>query len=129
MYNETVVTSVKYLAGFFDADGSLGVYDGKLNVNVSQKTLMPLPLFKALWGGSIYTRKNGQHIWKTTDSSAGRALREMLPWLIVKKDQAVLGIEFANTLGQRGNRYKAMPLEILARRHEIATALKEAKRV
>lgn len=94
-----------YLAGFFDADGSIGITPPRdtslylLSIHVVQVVPAPLLLFQEAFGGKI-GRPRGDpprrpvRTWTCETKKAEAALRAMLPWLVVKRERAELALEF-----------------------------------
>ena|ERR1700746_3508465 len=122
-----------WCAGFFDGEGCVRAQGNQLHVRVSQRERRPLEVFLDLFGGgSIYenpgTRFGRTYVqlhWCATSSFAGKVLELMLPYLVVKHEQAVLGIEFAHTYGVNGSR---MSTSTRNRREEICQQLKVLKK-
>lgn len=124
-------------AGAFDGEGCVMVKVGgarggdKVRVTVVNTFRAFCDRFRDLYGGSVTVTEMAQYnsrwrtryTWEASGKSAVRALRNMLPYLLVKRSQAVLALEFADTLRQ-GVRH---PPEVLNRRAEIARLIKEAK--
>jgi hypothetical protein len=100
------IQQVIYAAGFFDGEGTVGTPHRRfLYVAASQVDPRPLQLLVELFGGAIYSHHQGPKFeakrvkpawrWNLTGASAAVALAEMLPYLIVKRDVAELGIALA----------------------------------
>lgn len=93
-------TRVIYAAGFFDGEGSISIVIGRGNqigslfISVGQIDERPLHLLKNLWGGSINLDNKRVSRWRLNHQKARDALAEMLPYLIVKREQAEVAIEF-----------------------------------
>ncbi|SRR5258708_4687996 len=95
-----------YMAGFFDGEGY--VYLQKVNRNhayslwvvVSNTNQEPLRLMKERWGGHLaYVKRHNliqRDIYRLfiSTNNAIRFLEEVLPYLIIKKPQAELALEF-----------------------------------
>ena len=99
-----------YLAGCIDSDGTIGVKRSTYAMRVRKDAgaavyservalrqtspLVPTMLQKA-FGGSLYmtkpSAKNGKnlHSWAATDQRAVECLRTVLPYLRIKRDQAL----------------------------------------
>ena len=105
------IEAVCYAAGFFDGEGSIDIrYECKahkngkryerfyLRVCVVQIVREPLDMLVSLWGGSISRRANGVHTWVATTASAAAFLRDVSPYLVVKKLEAQIGIELQATM-------------------------------
>lgn len=114
-----------YMAGFLDGEGSISIYRrGQTNtfvlsVKVAQKDRRPLELFRSEFGGYITRGKiSGVHYWGISCKAASSALSELLPFLIVKKEEALIGIEFQRQQLQTGGR-KITPEQIVYRQECI----------
>jgi hypothetical protein len=119
---------VAYLAGFFDGEGHIAIVrrtDARkrhkngtvskylrfcLNIAIGQTTRDVLDLFHAEFGGSIahtigkrsYDRGTYYRWdWRCGTAQASNALTQMLPFLIVKREQALLAVEFQSSMGER----------------------------
>lgn len=107
MQNKEIL--IAYCAGFFDGEGSILInranqtnnrssFGFSLQIDVSQISDIPLTIFQKIWGGEIYkyAQKNKSAIYKLRYSgkSAGFVLKDMLPYLSLKKDEATVAIEF-----------------------------------
>jgi hypothetical protein len=102
------MASVEYLAGFFDGEGCIGIRKPSLHgvrsdlyalwIGVSNTDPRPLQYFVKAFGGSVrgpyHGKRNHKPIyqWKVCSRQAENSLRAMLPYLIVKKDRAEIGI-------------------------------------
>lgn len=98
-----------YAAGFFDGEGCIQIArmrrKGKhdvyaLRVSANQRDARPLLLFAEHYGGKVRkherTRFGQCDMWRWLVSSAKAEafLLRVLPYLVVKKDQAELALEF-----------------------------------
>jgi hypothetical protein len=94
-----------YLAGFFDGEGSISIIRRKphghvLHVDVGQIDRRPLELLRSRFGGSIQLQRRHSFgrrdlwYWKTGSQNAVPFLEAMLPYLIVKREQAELALRF-----------------------------------
>jgi hypothetical protein len=98
-----------YLAGFFDGEGTVGIYKESYNTNSGKKTCFCLQvkcyntnieilnLFKHLFGGTVSKNSYGTKIcyqWGIAANDALKFLKTIEKYLIIKKNQALLGIEF-----------------------------------
>ncbi len=105
-------TEAVYLAGFFDGEGSIGVYrqNGKtptapkrvrLCVNVGGTNEESIRRFQRRYGGYVYARKRAAAhprwhdawSWVVWDAPARAVLVDLLPFLAVKREQALLAIQ------------------------------------
>jgi hypothetical protein len=131
--NETTTTtmtkheSLIWCAGFFDASGRIQISKPTksdaiaIAITISKTTKHALVQFqRQIGGGGVaeLTSQTRHHTWRwqQTGWGAGVLLESMLPWLVIKRDQAILGIELAYTINNSRN--KLAP-EVIARREEI----------
>lgn len=119
-------TQCAYLAGFFDGEGTatlslLSKQDGgkrhTLVVSVVNTHAPTLEALKVIWGGSLNgrgTRKPGYKrgwVLRWSTAAAAEILRCMQPYLITKTEQALVGLEFAESMRQRGNRRQTITVD------------------
>lgn len=103
---------IRYLAGFFDADGSVGIYArprGRyhLSVAISQnvKGKNILLEYERRFGGGVTLahrkglKKNWSEAWqwRCYGDTAAKALIALVPYLTLKKEEAELGVEWQTT--------------------------------
>lgn len=93
---------LEYIAGFFDGEGSIGVYpDGRgrqhlrtqLAQNVTPASEMLFEYLQARWGGNLgrdHNRIGTCFNWQLNSDGAARFLSSIRPLLILKKQQAVI---------------------------------------
>jgi len=103
---------VIWAAGFFDGEGTValsphghGRYDvyRHLQVSAAQKVTEPLYILRDTFGGNIYDvfpnhPKRILYRWEIGTQGAVKVLRAMLPYLSVKREKALLGIEWQDTM-------------------------------
>jgi hypothetical protein len=95
---------VIWAAGFFDGEGSIAIRRVKrssgfiyhLRIHVSQKGVEPLQRFEHIFGGIVLNTLGSKRArsWEAQGPGAARALEKMLPYLTVKKEQAVIALAF-----------------------------------
>lgn len=101
---------IVWAAGFFDGEGCIWVgrinESWRLTVHVSQMWREPLDLYIALFGGSV--SRDRQHLWRWSASNqiAKNALRELSPFLQLKREQAETAISFQDR--RRANRWEPL---------------------
>lgn len=102
--------SVEYLAGFFDGEGNIslrispstGLHTG-ITVQCANMVPTPLEALQKRFGGTIHQRrtatKSGRYlfVWNL-QTGAYDALQVLLPFLLIKHEQARLAIEFVEFL-------------------------------
>lgn len=119
-----------YVAGFFDGEGCIQIPCNErgnytLRINVCQKSEAVLQYIRSRLGGEISNGK-GVKILYWHGSNAVPVLEQILPWLVVKKSQAELAIEFGHTIVTRGTPVGPV---VNARRAEIADEVQRLKKV
>ena len=127
---------VAWAAGFLDGEGYVGLSRGISNkktgrpfhqaiIDAAQKHRAPLEELVDLFGGRVRVGKNwcgAIFYWRITGKVAHPALVELLPYLLLKHQQASLLIEFCRTLsGSQGRRISD---ELLARREAMHAELR-----
>lgn len=101
--------SLEYIAGFFDGEGSIGIYKNgrglyhlrtQLTQNANSDTTPIIEALRAQYGGNVCrlekksNRPKTIYNWQLNGHGALRFLRELEPHLIVKKRQATIAIEW-----------------------------------
>jgi hypothetical protein len=138
-------TSLAYIAGFFDGEGSIGVYSGggsgmTLRAQVTQADALGsrdlLDEFRTEWGGSIciFNRTLRRQAWnfQVGGERASRLLRDLRPHLRLKADQADLALHWFHTrpvLGRDPLSGRVLPRssESRAIAEEVASTLRQMK--
>ena len=141
---------IRYFAGLFDGEGSIGIYrtgypingrkDGQrqwgLKITIVMTTPQPLKQIKAQWGGYAgiekrNKRKNSRDVflWYLHGEQASGMLKELLPYLMIKRDEALIAIEFQATKRGRHDRRTKIDQTTLDKRQELANELKRLKRL
>jgi hypothetical protein len=132
-----------YAAGFLDGEGNISI--GKscqarnreriyysLNVCVANTNLQVLQRLQKTYGGTICKRKDYRHLnrkdgyrWRVTSWDAVAFLKELLPFLIVKRQQAELALQFQQTVRHTGNRWRLAPLPERLHRETLYEEMKK----
>ena len=133
-------TELAYMAGLVDGEGTISVSNSRSKVKgrlyensdtvlqVYNCHLGALGWIRERFGGYIYKVPRASaawkdsYAWKTSHSNACRVLKLILPFLIIKKQQANLLVEFAATRKHYGS--KGVPDDILIFRGELVKELK-----
>jgi hypothetical protein len=113
--------SPQYAAGFFDGEGSVSICKTKVaawprpyytfQVNITNTDLEVLTRMQRTFGGSVKKRKREKRKWKQCyvlrlcSWDAFTFLQRIAPFVIVKRRQAEVGIEFQQTMRHVGNRW------------------------
>jgi hypothetical protein len=123
-----------YAAGFFDGEGCISIVFHKkkhysLELAVSQADPNPLWAMQSLFGGRIV--KHGQSVnrpvyyWKASSRQSMEAIKEMLPFLVVKREQAIIALQFRETITTD---HKVTP-DIVFKREALRKELARIKRL
>lgn len=96
-----------WAAGFIDGEGCITIKKGGLTVahrqrytlslSVSQVKLAPLLILRELFGGSI-TESVQINQWGVASRQAASALKQLEPFLVNKKSEAIVALEFASVM-------------------------------
>lgn len=138
-----------YLAGFFDSKGSVSITKSQgasnrtpsyvLRIIFSQsgdKGLRTLQSFMEMTGlGTInhYISKsygNRQHEWRIVSHEAAECMQVMLPHLLVKKEQVLVALQFAevvNLYRHKGRGY-VVPSDVVELKEHWWKKMQEAKK-
>lgn len=105
----------EYAAGFFDGEGCVNCSSNRNNffvrILVVNTNLDVLKAFQEVWGGDINANyKSKSHwkqayTWRLQHKAATNFLEEILPFLIVKKQQAIAAIAFNEMRPGQGNKW------------------------
>lgn len=112
----TRMHDIAWAAGFFDGEGCVSIAKSarkgqplpyyRAELIVANTSREPLDRFEILFGGRVVVVRPAKHNrkltygWKTTGTAhTAQVLRELLPWLTVKRGQALLVLEFASFFG------------------------------
>lgn len=132
-------TEIAWTAGIIDGEGCIGIYSDRskgpdshrLYLTVANTEERMLVRLKTLWGGDyrLQKRRTSAHhrcvwAWRMHDRAAGRFLEVVLPYLVVKKEQAEIALEFVSLFGRGSTRRTP---ENKGKRVELAERLKLAK--
>ena len=104
-------TDLAWAAGFIDGEGTFTLtrrlkprlsYD--LKISAGQTSIEPLEKLCSLFGGKSYMRrapfgihKKPMYGWQVCNKMAEKTARLLLPYLIVKKQRAILMLEYCDT--------------------------------
>jgi hypothetical protein len=103
------MTKSPYFAGFFDGEGCIQIVETRrqkrwiswsVTASCSQRDPRPLRLLMEQYGGHIHHHPKIKgsdrwiFVWQISGSKAVAAIADMLPFLIVKKEQAEVALEF-----------------------------------
>jgi hypothetical protein len=106
------VANLAWAAGIIDGEGCITISYRKkpgvhqLVVKVCCVDDKMCPKLHEIFGGSLWVDKQQRHSWAVTGKRAGEVLEALRPYLVVKQDQADIGIEYAKTIRSKGQRTK-----------------------
>jgi hypothetical protein len=139
-------TDLAWAAGFIDGDGYIGITrtdkrnrdvpEYYLKLRAGQKFRKPLNHLQALFGCGYVGYSTRPHSeWNVNHHESAKVLRLILPYLIVKKREAELALDFYELkenqprIKKEGIRtgFETVPMEYLAQRDAYYWALREAK--
>jgi hypothetical protein len=122
-----------YAAGFFDGEGTIDIKRPgassrttgfTLAIQVAQTKEDPLIWLRERWGGSVrlVKRKKPTWAWHIGSRLAGNFLQDVFPFLMVKKTQAAVAIEFQSRKRNTGRRHipEAFELECQSRENLLS---------
>ena len=132
-----------YIAGVIDGEGSISIIKASTKYNFSYQLRLIVTntdyrmmkwLKDTIGYGSIYERKRGQfkphwsnvYTYAITATKAKNLLVLIYPYLVIKKEQADIAIEFTKTvLAQKNNIYgcKGLKESILNKRKELKSRI------
>lgn len=113
-----------WAAGFIDGDGSIGIYrNGKrqayiLFLQATQVNPAPLKVLQELFGGSVRQQPGGgkrrdYFLWAIAAQKAGSALRQILPFLQMKREEAEIGLAFQDGRHRVGRKLNPEELAVI----------------
>lgn len=142
---------IPYLAGLFDGEGTVGIYRQNtkesnnsffLSVALGQKksenSVKLLSMIENRFGGETYEWKNksGSTMWKwqVTREHAIEFLEEVIPFLVIKKEQAKLSLKWQLTkrplkAGPVPKQMRPAVAKWVTKTQQLSQKLKEMKRL
>lgn len=133
-------TDAAWAAGFIDGEGYIGItreYNPKyqktyykVTLMVGQVHLLPIEKLQLMFGGKVSHRDNkhqGFWTWRVSGENAYSAIRYILPYLVAKKRQAELLLQFGEINPARNQWGQTMPItaEVESHRRELWVAICE----
>lgn len=116
------VKELAYIAGFFDGEGCIRVDSkGYLTTIVTNTDVRPLQLFLDVFGGTMCIHSHATTIrkkayrWSIKSEAVPEFLEMILPYLICKKEEALLALEF---VGADMSRKLDIDLELRKLKHQ-----------
>lgn len=102
-----------------------------LKIGICQYDKRPLETLKSVYGGHIGRKQKFLPSWEWRASSkiAKRFLIEILPFLVVKKEQAIYAIEFQSLVEKRINNGQSVPKDQQKRRLELRSKINKIKKL
>lgn len=99
----------EYLAGFFDADGSIYISKNVLFVSFSQAVLNILLLIQKKYGGTIFKQlkrkdtQRDQYTLRTVGLECKKILEELDKYCVLKTDKIKKGLEYINYINKHSS--------------------------
>lgn len=140
--------TLAYFAGFVDGEGCIGLYGRKKNgkkirshslvVRITNTNPLPLRRGQKIFGGIVkpvkyfaihFPTKKIVWKWNISGKMAEFFLGKIVDYLIIKKQEALLALEFRKTIlktGKQKNR-EVVTDELWSRREKLAEEIKELK--
>jgi len=112
-------TDWAYLAGIVDGEGCIGVYESRRShsargilhicqLSIANTDYQLMDIFSQHFGGWITTRPcppgKDMYYWQVSSERAEPIIRNLLPYLRIKKEQAYVAIRFCRTLQHNNKR-------------------------
>mgnify|MGYP001567341804 CR=1 FL=1 len=130
-----------YAAGFFDGEGCIRIQTHSrrcrtmmLSVTACQVTEYPLGNFVQWFGGTVKLRwlkyREGRrplHTWQVSSLQAEHFLRQVLPYLIAKRTEAELALQFRATFRPQYGDRSRMPDNVITLRRSMQEGLKKIR--
>ena len=136
-------TDLAYAAGFIEGDGSITIHRRRpcgehrniihtLVLIATNTDKRVLDWFKEEFGGYVYLshkpHRNKPHwrprsSWRIASSSAEEVLKQILPYLKIKREQALLGLEFQKRKKCGGKRLSEQEIQERNKLYEKMHAL------
>jgi len=138
-------TQLAYFAGLFDGEGCVRINKSdrtkyrpnstplyNLHLSIANQNLEVLELLKEMFGGSIHFNKHSAcYSWVITTQKAASFLRAINPYVIVKRSQVRLALEWVSIIDARSSKkrwLKKSDAEI-ALYDDFIEAIKDCKKV
>ena len=99
---------ILYMAAYFDARGFIHLTEGspghraQLRISITHQIPDILYLFKKRYGCSV-TKTGVSYMMQAISGKAETVLRELLPYLILKKDLVECALEYQSLVGYRAD--------------------------
>ena len=130
-----------WAAGFIDAEGCISIVRGQgrrspnhyVSIQVGNNDLPPLQVLADMFGGTVKTRKtlygtSKTHFswWSRSSGPALQAIADLSPYLVSKREEADLVVEFGKRPTAMGRR--RLSADLLRQREDLCAACQQAKR-
>lgn len=136
------IADLAYAAGFFDGEGHIRIQQHSarcrtfmLQATATQATLFPLDWLQERFGGTVASRLQGyrgeqraQYTWQISSAGAERFLRLILPYMLVKRDEAEIALQFRATFRPQFGDRSRMPESVLKERNDMRLQLQQLRK-
>jgi hypothetical protein len=138
--SEWSIAELAYMAGMVDGEGSISIHPTRgrvkgtmydrfeTSLHVYNSNVSVLDWIKARFGGFIYSvkrynpREKPGFSWKVGHATASLVLTNILPYLIIKRRQAEILIEYQSTRKRCGS--NGVPIDVLTHREVLVSELR-----
>ena len=136
MIEKSIDHRLAWLAGIIDGEGTINVIKsgtGRFQVEVSVSQVNPLPLkfITDRFGGNLYVRTipnrpRNKPIWKLayTSKNFDRFISRILPYLVLKKEKALIAIEMRKLL-ESTKCERNIPINEIEKRNNLVVLAKK----
>jgi len=134
--------TLAYLAGVVDSDGHIAIKRRRTGsggwtyhacIQVKQAEVQAVTLAKATFGGNLRLNppaaptRRPMHCWQITHQGAVRAAKAMLPYLMIKREQAAIVIDYGKKmqdvrLRRRSHWFKFQPDDAMLTPSQVAAS-------
>lgn len=134
-------TTYAYLAGMLDADGTIGIRrfknsTGQLHyrpmIEIANMSKKVIDLCAYVFGNSTLWYKQTKmstgkiYNWRVTGKNCKPVLDKLMPYLVIKTEQANLCLKMVSRIGERGMHWnESKRISETAARHELYIAIRE----
>jgi hypothetical protein len=132
--------SLEYIAGFFDGEGCItsqlqyitGKYEKyprvSVQITITQKSTIVLNEIQKMYGGTVRLKGSGCSVLNITGKDKmHKFLTDITPYLVEKKEQAEIALEFVNSIRTENLGCVALDKDIHEKRELIHRRLKLLK--
>lgn len=126
-----------WAAGFIDGEGYISITRGTMNhgtgityrveISAAQVNPEPIDMLASIFGGEVRVANNRcgpYYYWRRYSQKAIPVIRELLPYLVAKRQQATLTLEYAALIDIRGRSVRYIHQATLEKKAALFAAMK-----